>query len=181
MQKIVFFGDSITEGVIGASYINILRRELGDHVQIVNAGINGDTVLNLLRRFKQDVVAPDPDLIVIMVGLNDIGTAYGEPWGRHYYRLAKGVPVEVTPRRFAIAYRQLIAALRQYTSARIALSTLTPLGEQLDHGAQQYIHAYSTIIRALALQEELELIDVWATFQQALVIDPRPSPPYRKD
>jgi acyl-CoA thioesterase I len=79
LQKtLVCFGDSLTEGVIGASYIDMLCERLPG-ARIVNAGINGDTTLNLLRRVERDVVPWHPDLIVLFVGLNDVGSAYGEP------------------------------------------------------------------------------------------------------
>ena len=176
-KTLVCFGDSLTEGTIGASYVELLRRRLPG-ARVVNAGVNGDTTLNLLRRFERDVAPHRPDLVVLLVGLNDIGTAYGEPAIRPYYRLVKRVGIAITPRRFAHLYCRLIAALRACGGARLALCTLTTLGERPGDPIQATIDTYSTIIRALALQEGLPLIDVRAAFRAAIAADPRDGPLY---
>jgi lysophospholipase L1-like esterase len=65
-KRIVFFGDSITEGwkiihpdfFIGKSYIN--------------RGINGQTTSQMLLRFRPDVIELKPKIVVILAGGNDI-------------------------------------------------------------------------------------------------------------
>jgi lysophospholipase L1-like esterase len=145
---------------------------------MINAGINGDTTINLLRRFERDVVPYRPDLVVILVGLNDLTTAYGWPSNHAYYRFIKRVPIALTPALFARAYQRLIVELRQHTNAQLALCTLTTVGERMDTPFQAYIDAYSTIVRALAEREQLPLIDLRRAFRAALLEDPRDGPPY---
>jgi len=177
-KTLICFGDSLTEGAIGAAYVDILRQRLPAAVRVINAGINGDTTINLLRRFKRDVVPYRPDLVVILVGLNDLTTAYGWPSNRAYYRFIKRVPIALTPALFARAYQRLIAELRQHTNAQLALCTLTTVGELLDDPFQAFIDAYSTVVRALAEREQLPLIDLRRAFRTALLEDPRDGPPY---
>lgn len=177
-KTLICFGDSLTEGVIGASYVDILRAQLPAAIRVINAGINGDTTINLLRRFKRDIVPYHPDLVVILVGLNDLTTAYGWPSNRAYYRFIKRVSVALTPILFARAYQRLIAELRGHTNAQLALCTLTTVGERPDDTFQAYIDAYSTVVRALAERERLPLIDLRRVFQAALADDPRDGPPY---
>ena len=98
-KTLICFGDSLTEGVIGAAYVDILREQLPAAVRVINAGINGDTTINLLRRLKRDVAPYRPDLVVILVGLNDLTTAYGRRSNRAYYRCIKRVPMALTPAR----------------------------------------------------------------------------------
>jgi lysophospholipase L1-like esterase len=65
-KRIVFFGDSITEGwknihpdfFIGKSYIN--------------RGINGQTTSQMLLRFRPDVIELKPKIVIILAGTNDI-------------------------------------------------------------------------------------------------------------
>jgi acyl-CoA thioesterase I len=63
-NRVVFMGDSITEGwhldesFPGKSY--------------VNRGISGQTTPQMLVRFRQDVVALQPKVVVILAGTNDI-------------------------------------------------------------------------------------------------------------
>lgn len=176
-KTIVCFGDSLTEASIGSSYVDLLRARL-DGARVVNAGVNGDTTLNLLRRLERDVVPHRPDVVVLLVGLNDMGTAYGEPAIRRYYRGLKGVWVELTPPRFARAYRRLIADLRARTGARLLLCTPTTLGEDPDDPYQHLVDAYANVVRALAHEERLALVDLRAAFLMAMRADPRPGPPY---
>jgi hypothetical protein len=60
-MRIVFLGDSLTEGVDGASYLRVLRGQVADDprlhsVTLINAGRGGDTVFNVARRVARDVV-----------------------------------------------------------------------------------------------------------------------------
>jgi lysophospholipase L1-like esterase len=147
-------------------------------IRVINAGINGDTTINLLRRFQRDVVPYHPDLVVLLVGLNDLTTAYGWRSNHAYYRFIKHVPIALTPGLFARTYQRLIAELRQHSNAQLVLCTLTTVGEQLDDTFQADIDAYSTVIRALAEREQLPLIDLRRAFRVALAEDPRDGPPY---
>ncbi|MCG1013264.1 hypothetical protein JT739_11745 [Tepidanaerobacter sp. GT38] len=70
--KIIALGDSLTQGYpydIKASWVNILNSEKG--FNIINKGINGDTLEGMLKRFYGDVAAYRPDLVIIMGGTND--------------------------------------------------------------------------------------------------------------
>lgn len=175
---LVCFGDSITEGVIGGSYVALLRQWLPD-TRIINAGINGDTVLNLLRRVERDVIAHNPDAVMIMVGLNDSGATYGEPVARRlFYPYVKYVREPLAPPQFARYYRQLIACIRERTHAQIVLCTLTTLGEHPDDRIQTYVDAYDYVIRGIAIQDGLPLIDVRAAFLAAMHAEPRNGKPY---
>jgi lysophospholipase L1-like esterase len=175
---IVFFGDSITEGVIGASYVNMVRKALHGQAHVVNAGINGDTVVNLRRRVGRDVAPHAPDVVVVLVGLNDMGTVRAVQLQRGYYRLVKHNWVELTPQRYATGYRALLAKLRQQTDATIMLSTLTTITEEPDSPVQEFVDAYSVIVRAIAHQEGLQLVELREAFRTAVAADPRPGEPY---
>lgn len=109
MMKLICFGDSLTEGVYGGSYVDALRRKHTQHT-IVNAGAGGSTVLNLLRRLDT-VIADAPDAVFIMIGGND-AISYTFPGTRSYYRKVHAIPDGVvTPDQFAQAYRELLERL----------------------------------------------------------------------
>jgi lysophospholipase L1-like esterase len=65
-QRVVFFGDSITEGWIPAVPAFFAGRPWLDR------GISGQTTAQMLVRFRQDVVALRPRVVVILAGANDI-------------------------------------------------------------------------------------------------------------
>lgn len=69
---IVFFGDSITAGVganPGEDFPTLIGNELG--VEIINAGVSGDTTGDALSRIDQDVIAKKPSVVVVELGGND--------------------------------------------------------------------------------------------------------------
>jgi len=39
---------------------------------VINAGISGNTTLDVLQRLNRDVIAPKPDLVILMIGTNDL-------------------------------------------------------------------------------------------------------------
>lgn len=109
-MKIVCLGDSLTWGGYGGSYVDELARLMPEHT-IINAGVGGNTVVNLLRRLDEDVLAHDPDAVLVMVGGND-AVSYSQPRTRSYYRQGQGIPEGVvSPHDFEVAYRDLLTRL----------------------------------------------------------------------
>jgi lysophospholipase L1-like esterase len=63
-RRIVFFGDSITDNWPLAEYF--------PGKPYLNRGISGQTTAQMLVRFRQDVIALQPQVVVILAGTNDI-------------------------------------------------------------------------------------------------------------
>ena len=49
-----------------------LKAKLTDDVSVINAGVSGDTTVNALARFEKEVLAHDPDIVIICLGANDL-------------------------------------------------------------------------------------------------------------
>lgn len=109
-MKIVFYGDSITDMGrnrdvdgkaigYGVGYVNsvssTLKYENPEKYQIINRGISGNRVVDLYARVKVDVWNHEPDLISILIGVNDV---WHEIYGNN------GVEID----RFERIYRMLI-------------------------------------------------------------------------
>ncbi|HEX9825837.1 MAG TPA: SGNH/GDSL hydrolase family protein [Flavobacteriaceae bacterium] len=65
-QRIVFMGNSITEGWIKS------RPGFFEGKPYINRGIGGQTTPQMLLRFRQDVIDLKPSAVVILAGINDI-------------------------------------------------------------------------------------------------------------
>jgi len=65
-RRVVFYGNSITEG--SARYFE----EMFPGKPYIGRGIGGQTTPQMLLRFRQDVVAVRPKVVVILAGTNDI-------------------------------------------------------------------------------------------------------------
>lgn len=80
---IVAFGDSVTHGALRGKnnyetvYWNLLKKKLNNFrdyvpVNVINAGIGGITAKRSLGRLDKQVLAHDPDLVIVCFGLNDV-------------------------------------------------------------------------------------------------------------
>jgi acyl-CoA thioesterase-1 len=70
---VVAFGDSLTAGFgasNGSDYVALLSNRTG--VGIINAGRNGDTTADALRRIDSAVLQRDPDIVIVLLGGNDL-------------------------------------------------------------------------------------------------------------
>lgn len=87
MKKILFQGDSITESgrakdekwsekYQGSGYPVMVAAELGykypDKYTFINRGISGNSVVDILARVKTDIIKIKPDVLSILVGVNDV-------------------------------------------------------------------------------------------------------------
>jgi len=63
-NRVIFFGDSITECWDLATYF--------PHKPYINRGIPGQTTPQMLIRFRADVIALQPKVVLILAGTNDI-------------------------------------------------------------------------------------------------------------
>jgi len=70
-NRIVFFGDSITE------FWTPKNSTLFQNPNHINRGISGQTTSQMIHRFPFDVVALHPNTVVILAGINDIAENTG--------------------------------------------------------------------------------------------------------
>ncbi len=71
-RRIVFMGNSITEG-----WIKISPDFFNANPSFINRGISGQTTSQMLTRFRQDVIELNPDVVIILAGINDIAENNG--------------------------------------------------------------------------------------------------------
>jgi len=73
-MKIVFLGDSLTEGYglseQNCAWVNIISKEM--KCEIINEGISGDTTLGMLSRLINIIEKYSPKYVFIMGGTNDL-------------------------------------------------------------------------------------------------------------
>ena len=127
-MKIVLFGDSITDmarnrdvnaqvGEYGFGYPFFVAGELLSEdpkgYKIYNRGISGDRTVDLYARIKRDVWNIEPDVLSILIGINDIWHDLTEDVDS-----ANGVDIE----RFEKVYRMVIEdTLKRLPNLKIML------------------------------------------------------------
>ncbi len=71
-KRIVCLGDSLTYGYpYGPRYSWVYYAARKSGLNLVNAGVNGDTIEDMARRFQKDVLERKPVAVVILGGTND--------------------------------------------------------------------------------------------------------------
>ena len=171
---VVCCGDSITHGHIGYDWVSSLRNIDKSKVYI-NAGINADLTWNLNQRID-DIIKHHPDYVTILIGTND---AIGSENIKHiqdYYVSTKGLPRLPHIDWYASELENFIIDIQSKTNAKIAISTLSWLGEQSEAEIIKVVRSHNNIIRDLSEKYNLKLIDLFKEFDQ--IIDINNSVPY---
>ncbi|HET6996404.1 MAG TPA: GDSL-type esterase/lipase family protein [Chitinophagaceae bacterium] len=156
--KVIFFGDSITfAGANPGGYImridTMCRNEgMGDRFEFSGAGISGNKVYDLYLRMDDDVLAKNPDVVVIYIGVNDV-----------WHKATSGTGTD--PDKFERFYSAILKKLKD-RNIKAILCTPAAIGEKTDFTNQQDgdMNAYSNIIRGLAQKNNLPLADLRKAF-----------------
>ena len=120
--KVVFLGDSITqqgenfegEGTY-KGFITSLRENVSQEVELINKGIGGNKVPDLLLRYNDDVLKLKPNIVFIYIGINDV-------W--HKYDWGSGTDIDI----YEKGLRKIITDIKA-VGAKIILCTPTVIGE----------------------------------------------------
>ncbi|MEK6478927.1 GDSL-type esterase/lipase family protein [Catalinimonas sp. 4WD22] len=160
-QTVVFFGDSITAAgdTDPAGYINLLRQQIDtSEYQLIGRGIGGNKVTDLENRIEQDVLALNPDIVFVYIGINDVWHFY-EPEG------AVGTKIE----RYEEGLYNLASQLKKQGS-RIIFCTPTVIGEDPSFEGQinQELDQYAEVVRKVAHNTDAELCDLRNEFKSFL-------------
>ena len=162
-------GDSLTHGSVSHSYVDDLALRLradGERVDIVNGGINFDLAYNLYLRLDE-IIASKPDIVTILIGANDVGATLNEK-NLKFFRWLRKLPALPTQEWFEENLLKIVHAIKQQTSARIALFSLTVMGEEIAHPANDKMLAYSQSIKRIAGQEGVTYLPLHEAFRSFL-------------
>lgn len=159
-DRVVFFGDSITEqGAKPKGYISLVKDSLSaafKTIEVIGAGISGHRVPDLQMRVGRDVIAKKPTVVVIYIGINDV-------W--HFSLNGKG-----TPKEHFQSGLQWLADTLGATGSRVVLCTPSVVGEQRngENPLDPMLNEYAEIIRGIAHKRGLTLCDLREAFFEYL-------------
>jgi lysophospholipase L1-like esterase len=164
-MRIAFFGDSLTSGIPGSSYLSIMRRRLPEHT-LINLGRGNDSAVSLYRRVAAMHFNGPFDLAFLWVGVNDV---FGR--ARRLHRSFNALMGQRRARdldEFRSSYRATLDILCQHAGRVIAVSPLMR-GEEPDNHWNRRLAILSSAVEELATQyERVEFLDLRPTFFQKL-------------
>jgi lysophospholipase L1-like esterase len=141
-NRVVFMGDSITD-FWGRRYGKFFPGK-----PYVNRGISGQVTPQMLLRFRQDVIALQPRVVVFLGGTNDIGGSLG--------------PIDPAAIRNNI---MSMVDLARANRIEFVISSLTPvcdyIGKQTDKRPMDKLAELNVWLKEYAAANRLPFIDYW--------------------
>ncbi len=145
-MKIAFYGDSLTEGLLGVSYLDQLRHRLPRH-STINYGKGDDTVLSLYQRIVRWHLNKPYDMAFIWVGTNDVPMKPSRIVA--LLKLMRGKPWTSSPEAFRVCYLDLLDLLSEKTPTLFTVSPVL-VGEDVDSPRNQYLGKLAEIIKEVS-------------------------------
>lgn len=147
--KFLFQGDSLTDGdrdrsnihSLGISYPKYAAATLAEKYpdvdfEFVDLGIGGDRTDNLLARAESDFVDVQPDIVSILVGVNDV-------WNRYDLKIPN------TDEVIEANYRTLLEKIKKGTHAKIMLIQPYTVGYAQAYIRDEMLRVH-TVVKRLA-------------------------------
>ncbi len=173
-STVLFIGDSITDAGrdpageatpwnpragTGHGYVSLVEAWFGatrpaDRLRVINRGTSGHTVRDLAARWQTDVLAPAPDWVSIMIGINDVWRQFDTP-----LRTDLHVPLA--------EYRATLEDLVSRTRPRVkglVLATPFVIEPHRADPMRAAMDAYGAVMRELAAAHDAVFVDTQAAF-----------------
>ena len=159
--RVIFFGDSITHNWGNKNYSDLFQRK----PNYINRGIGGQTTGQMLLRYRQDVLALQPKVVVFLGGTNDLAS----------YKVADVVG-------FIEQNISSIVELALLHHEHIILCSLTPVTDaiklQTDRRDPAKIIALNVWLKSYAAEKHIPFVDYYDAvtdghdrIQTALTVD----------
>ena len=172
-MKILFQGDSITDaGRDHRNYHNLgdgYPKFAAEHIkeafpevdfEFINFGISGNRTSQLFDRLYTDGIAFQPDVISILIGINDIWHRYG------------GAKIATTDEQIALNYRKILERIKNETNAKIVILAPFILDFPGRDQMREDLQKVLPIVRGLAEEFADAYIPLDEKFDEALKTQP---------
>lgn len=147
-QTLVCLGDSITQNTQGycAMIAALIAATYPDRgIRVINAGIGGHKVTDMLLRLDRDVLVHQPDWVTVSVGVNDV-------WHGMNKAGSGGVPLPEYRRHL----ETLVQRVRS-SGAEVILLPPTVIGEDPASEGNRLLKPYRAAVREIAAAYRLRV------------------------
>jgi len=161
-DTLLFIGDSITDAErhrrayhpLGFGYVHFVANSLQakyPHLttSIINAGVSGDTIIDLQNRWEQDCLTHRPNVLSVLVGINDVWRLTMEP---------AFTQNAAAPERFEVTYNQLLSQTKEKRDVQLVLMEPFLFCDDRRNGLYEAILPYVRIVRKLAARHDAVLV-----------------------
>lgn len=172
---ILFQGDSITDfgrdknncHDLGPGYPKYAAQAIREQnpdvsLEFINMGISGNRTSQLFDRLYPDALKYNPDIISILIGINDIWHRYGGEWR-----------VGTTDAQIALNYRCILESIKKNSNAKIVMLAPFVLDAPDKDYLREDIKTVLPIVRELAREFADVYIPLDEKFAKALKTQPQ--------
>ncbi|MFZ4262750.1 SGNH/GDSL hydrolase family protein [Sphingobacterium sp. HJSM2_6] len=159
-DRVVFLGNSITDGGHYHSYIWLyyMTRFPEMNLKVLNAGIGGDRVIEMVKRLDADVFAKQPTVLISTFGMNDSG----------YFEYNQEEPekfADLKVQESFNAYQEMEKRFLGLVNTRIVLLGSTPYDEHVViKDNQPFKNKNNAMKRIVKFQQESAKKNNWEFF-----------------
>lgn len=152
------------------------QRPANKSICLLNFGVGGGLAYNALQRLP-DVLVCHPAKVVVLLGSNDV-IAQVSKKARRFFSVFKRLPNEPSPEWFRQNIRAVAHRLKTESSARIALCSLPPVGEDpvstdpFQAELNRRIEEYSATIKEVAAQEGANYLPLFERMREQIAVSP---------
>jgi lysophospholipase L1-like esterase len=168
-QTLLFIGDSITDcgrrefayAPLGCGYVNfaanmLLASRPDLNLSIENRGIGGDSTRDLMDRWQEDCLDLNPDIVSIMIGINDLWRKYGDS--------IDSLERHVGPDEYEENYRFILKQLKKECDPQLILMEPYMFCDDTDNPMLVDLDAYIRIVHRLAEEFDAVIVSVHAAY-----------------
>ncbi len=161
-QTIVFIGDSITDAgrtekpysPYGFGYVHftanyLLAKYPELNLRIINTGISGNTIGNLKNRWDKDCLNFKPDIISIMIGINDL-------WRKHTNQLDQAADAK----EYEVTFERLLLNAKQKKNCQLMLCEPFMFCDNPADPMRKGLNAYIEAIHRIAEQFNATVVQI---------------------
>ena len=174
--KIVLFGASTIAFREKLKVASIQLQEYMDakgyDVKVINSGVRGNNTNLALARFENDVLNHEPDMVFIMLGIND--SAIDVKDGKKEPRVSKEKYVENIKVMVDELLKRKIIPVLMTTQPMVMTENLEPLYNfppYSERGFNFILLEYLQALRNIAKEKSVDLIDIFKIFQDKYKTD----------
>ena len=175
-QKLLFMGDSVTDGgrqrpngeglfdALGKAYPALIDALLETvyperAIRVVNMGASGDTVRDLANRWETDVLAQRPEWLSICIGINDVWRQFDQP---------RRPEIAVFLDEYETTLSRLCQETRPTLSGGLILMTPFYIEDNPTDAMRTRMDQYSAVVKRIAVENDAIFVDTQAAFNEAL-------------
>jgi len=170
-MSVLFPGDSITDcgrgflHRLGTGYVRCIAQSLQENypklsISIENTGISGNTTRDLLRRWVVDCIDVRPEVLSILIGINDLWRGHAE---------VEDLPMAVFPEEFEANYRVMLDRVRKNLNCQIILAEPFMFCINTDNAMFANLRLYRDAVMRLAKEYGAVLLGLQAMIDTEIV------------